>query len=343
MSSDPLKPTSPAKATRASEERLDEIRRQAAKSAHASSRGNDLHAPQISGKGGYYGLPVLKAPVWTWEVPVYFFIGGMAGLSACVALIAHLFGNDPSLVRSALWAALISAALCPVFLIADLGRPARFLNMLRVAKIRSPMSVGAWVLVAFSSCVFVALLATELSLRGYRSTLIAGAGWAGEFMGALTGLLLAAYTGVLIGATAIPVWSQNRTAIPAHFLTSAFGSASAVLELLGFQIPATQFLGLAAAAIETMLGIYFELRRSRVNAPLHHGKSGIAFRIAGTMAGPVALALRLLSHSPDVRIAAAIFFLAGAFLSRYAWIWAGRASAHDPEVLFQMQRNHDAS
>jgi formate-dependent nitrite reductase membrane component NrfD len=325
------------KATKATEDRLDEIRRQAAESAQLSARGGTL-TPQITGKGSYYGLPVLKAPVWTWEVPLYFFIGGVAGLSSCVALIAHLFGNDPSLIRNSLWIALIGAALCPVFLIADLGRPARFLNMLRVAKIRSPMSVGAWVLVAFSGCAFAAVLATELTVRGYGNTLIADVGWAGEFSGAVTGLLLAAYTGVLIGATANPVWSQNRTVIPAHFLTGAFGSAAAALELLGFQIPATQSLGLAAAGIETMLLIYFEFRRSPVNAPLHHGKSGIAFRIAATMAGPVTLFLRLISHAAPMRIAAAICFLTGALITRYAWIWAGPASVKDPEVLFQLQR-----
>jgi formate-dependent nitrite reductase membrane component NrfD len=326
------------KATKATEDRLDEIRRQAAESAQLAGRGNGAPAPQIRGKGSYYGLPVLKAPVWTWEVPLYFFIGGVAGLSSCVGFIAHLFGNDPALVRDALWIALIGAALCPVFLIADLGRPARFLNMLRVAKIRSPMSVGAWVLVAFSGCAFVALLATELMVRGYENALIADIGWAGEITGAVTGLLLAAYTGVLIGATANPVWSQNRTVIPAHFLTGALGSAAAALELLGFLIPATQDLGLTAAGIETTLLIYFEFRRAPVNAPLHHGKSGIAFRVAGTMAGPVSLCLRLVSHAAPMRMAAAICFLTGALITRYAWIWAGRASVKDPEVLFQLQR-----
>ncbi|HEY1659224.1 MAG TPA: NrfD/PsrC family molybdoenzyme membrane anchor subunit [Candidatus Sulfotelmatobacter sp.] len=330
-------PITKVKASRASEARLDEIRNAAAQAARSSTRSSS-HPPQIRGRESYYGLPVVKAPVWTWEVPLYFFIGGIAGLSSCIALAAHLFGNDASLVRTALWIALVGAAVCPIFLITDLGRPARFLNMLRVIKFQSPMSVGAWVLVAFSGCAFVAVLAEELIVRGYANTAIVALGWAGEWAGVLTGLLLAAYTGVLIGATANPVWSHNRKAIPAHFMTSAFGSAGAVLELCGFLIPATKFLGLAAAVIETLLGIYFELGRSPVNAPLHHGKSGIAFRIAGLMAGPATLVLRLTSHAPPVRDAAAICFLCGALLSRYAWIWAGPASAKNPEVLFQIQR-----
>jgi formate-dependent nitrite reductase membrane component NrfD len=330
-------PITKLKASKASEARLDEIRNVAAQSAQSSSRSN-YHPPQIRGRQSYYGLPVVKAPVWTWEVPLYFFIGGIAGLASCIALAAHLFGNDPSLVRTALWVALIGAAVCPIFLITDLGRPARFLNMLRVVKFQSPMSVGAWVLVAFSGCTFVAVLAEELIVHGYATTAIVTLGWAGECASVLTGLPLAAYTGVLIGATVTPVWSHNRKAIPAHFMTSALGSAGAVLELCGFLIPATQSIGLAAAAIETLLGVYFELSNSRVNAPLHHGKSGSAFRIAGLMAGPVALVLRLISRANPVREAAAICFLCGALLGRYAWIWAGPASAKDPEAVFQIQR-----
>lgn len=325
------------KAAKATEARLDEIRKSAAESADLSTRGNS-YPPQIRGKESYYGLPVLKAPVWTWEVPIYFFIGGIAGLSSCIALAAHLLGNDAELVRSALWVALIGGAICPIFLIADLGRPARFLAMLRVAKIQSPMSVGAWVLVAFSGCALVAVVAEELIVRGYSDVLIVGANWAGDLTAALTGLVLAAYTGVLIGATANPVWSHNRRALPAHFLAAALGGAGAVLELLGFFIAPTQLIGLAAAIIETLLGVHFELSRLPVNAPLHRGKSAIGFRIAGVMAGPVALILRLASDSPPARRAAAICFLAGSLLSRYAWIWAGRASAKDPEVLFQIQR-----
>jgi hypothetical protein len=332
-----LSPTPSTTAAKATEERLDEIRRAAAESAPPGNRPS--RAPQISGRGSYYGLPLLKAPVWTWEIPLYFFVGGIAGMSACLALAAQLFGNEASLVRSALWVALIGAAICPVFLIADLGRPGRFLAMLRVAKIQSPMSVGVWVLVSFSGCTFVALLAQEFILRGYTDRLILGVNWAGECTAALTGLILASYTGVLIGATANPVWSHNRRALPAHFLAAALGGAAGVLELLGFLIPPTQLIGVSAAAIETLLGVHFELSRLPVNAPLHRGKSALAFRIAGVMAGPGALVLRLVADAVPARRSAAICFLAGTLLSRYAWIWAGRASAQDPEVLFQTQRN----
>jgi len=320
-----------------SEDRLDEIRK-AATDAALPLRNAPVSHPQIRGKESYYGLPVLKAPVWTWEVALYFFIGGVSGMSAALVFAAQLFGGEAALIRAALLIALAGGMICPILLIADLGRPARFLNMLRVFKLQSPMSMGAWILVAFSGCVFVSVVAFELSQRGYAIPLVIGIRWAGEASGALTGLLLAAYTGVLIGATANPIWSHNHRVIPSHFLAGAVGGSAGVLELLGFLTPATQILGLVATLAEILLGIHFELSRAPVNAPLHHGKSEWAFRIAGMLAGPIALVLRLMSHSASGRRAAAICFLAGSLLARYAWIWAGIASAKDPETLFQIQR-----
>jgi hypothetical protein len=315
---------------KATEARLEEIRRVAAEAGQP---------PEISTTESYYGLPVLKAPVWTWEVPLYFFLGGIAGVSACIAFIAQLFHSDPALVRACLWMGLVGSAICPMLLVSDLGRPSRFLNMLRVFKLQSAMSMGAWILVAFSGCAFLGVLGIELVLRGFANPLTVLLLWVGEAFGALTGLLLASYTGVLIGATAIPVWSENRKLLPAHFLTSGLGSASGILELAGFLIPATQILGFAAAGIETAIGALIELGKSPADAPLHHGKSGLLLRISGFVEGPVALLLRIFAGSvPAGRYAAAGCFLLGALLSRYGWIWAGRVSAHDPHALFDLQR-----
>jgi hypothetical protein len=272
-------------------------------------------------------------------VPLYFFLGGIAGMSACTGFVAQLFQGGPALIRFCLWSGLVGAALCPLLLIADLGRPKRFLNMLRVFKLRSPMSMGAWILVAFSNCVFLAVLCFELQLRGFTNPLLIGLLWLAEAAAAVMGLLLAGYTGVLIGATAIPVRSENRTLLPAHFLTSGFGGAAAILELAGFLVPATQILGLAASGIETLIEILLQVRKRPVDSPLHHGRSGRALLLAGLLEGPAALLLRVFFGSgPTGRYAAAGIFLIGSLLSRYAWVWAGRASAGDPGALFQLQR-----
>ena len=324
---------------KASEDRLDAIRNEASTTGKVVTGAGRAHASApIREAEDYYNLPVLKPPTWTWEVPLYFFIGGIAGVSSVIAFVGHLFHADPPMVRVALWIAFVGTVLCPALLISDLGRPLRFLNMLRVFKWRSAMSMGSWILSSFGAAVFLAVATNELVLYGIQSPFLPALRWVGEFAGAVTGLLLASYTGVLIGATAIPVWHEHRRLLPAHFLTSGLGGSSAILEFFGFLVPATQILGFAAASGETLVGIMLELRHSRVDRPLHHGKSGWTMRIAGTLEGPIALFVRILwKGSAHGRYAAAACFLVGALCSRYAWIWAGRASAHDPQAVFESQ------
>src|SRR5579883_3200391 len=129
------------------EAKLDALREEAARTGHVQSEGvvpkqSVLPRPS-AGMDDYNGLPVLKGPVWTWQVPLYFFAGGIAGASAVIAFIGHLLGSNPQVVRAALWAGLAAALASPPLLIADLGRPSKFMNMLRVFKWRSAMSIGA--------------------------------------------------------------------------------------------------------------------------------------------------------------------------------------------------------
>lgn len=105
----------------------------------------------------YYGQPVLKAPVWTFEIPWYFFVGGLGGASAGLAWLAELRGQR-ALARSAWLGALVGTGASPLLLISDLGRPERFLNMLRMLKVTSPMSVGSWVLALFGGASTAAAL-----------------------------------------------------------------------------------------------------------------------------------------------------------------------------------------
>jgi hypothetical protein len=328
------------------ESRLDALREEAARTVRAAGAGvapANGPMPAATGPGtdgGYYNLPVLKAPVWTWEVPLYFFIGGVSGASEAIALAARISARAPSLERAALWIALVGALVCPLLLIADLGRPGRFLHMLRVFKWRSPMSVGAWTLVKFSGVAFLAVVANEAFHVGIATGLTSVVIWAAEIVGAALGLILLSYTAVLLSVTAVPVWSQNRRLLPGHFVASSIGSASAALELLGFLVPATRIVGLAASFWETIVGILIEVRGRAVDEPLRRGRSGWAARIGGTLAGPVALALRIFEgSSPGGRELAALCFIAGALTSRYAWLWAGRVSAGDARALFGLQRS----
>jgi hypothetical protein len=280
---------------------------------------------------GYYGLPLLKPPVWTWEIPAYFFVGGAAGAAAVIGAVANARGGAPELVRDARWIAAAGAVLSPPLLISDLGRPERFLNMLRVFKLRSPMSVGAWTLVAFSTAAGAAAFA-DLAHRatGGRVPVVL-IGNAAEALSAATGLVLSTYTGVLIGATAIPAWSQSVRLLPIHFGASGVGTAVSILELLGHRHRGLRALGIGAAAVETAIGLALESGSDPVLDPIRHGRSGAITRMGGLLSGPVPLLLRVFGgRSRSVRRAAALSTIAGSLLTRVGWIEAGRASASAP-------------
>src|SRR5438270_11106102 len=228
------------------EERLQQIRRAAQNLAERASpmapksistAGNGHHtlsgfepANAASAQTGYYGMPLLKTPAWTWEVPAYFFVGGAAGTAAMLASVGKLCRADRDLIHDARCVAAIGGAISPALLVSDLGVPTRFLNMLRVFKVQSPMSVGSWTLVSFSSTAAAAALLSELERRVTRRRIPILTD-AAEIGSALTGLLLATYTGVLIGATAIPAWSENVSLLPIHFGSSGISAAVSMLEL----------------------------------------------------------------------------------------------------------------
>ncbi|MFN2383740.1 MAG: NrfD/PsrC family molybdoenzyme membrane anchor subunit [Gemmatimonadota bacterium] len=318
------------------EARLDALREEASRTGRVTAPGARVAGGPIP-EIGYYGRPIVKPAVWTWEIPLYFFVGGMAGMSAVVAAAARLAESDLDLVRAALWLGVAGAVASPVLLILDLGRPTRFLHMLRVFKWRSPMSMGAWILLAFGAAVTAAAALFEGTCRSAPGTaaygaglLLSGALWAA----AVSGALLATYTGVLIGATATPAWHTHHRSLPLHFGVAGLGSAAAALILLHGPERSLVALGVAAAAIETLFGAWIELSRNgAADRALRHGWSGWTLRIAGLLAGPVALALWFAAPP----WCGAIAFLAGALVSRYGWIAAGRASGRDPAAALSPQ------
>lgn len=323
------------------EERLDALREQAARTGKVQPGGIVPVGgpfPKPAPATSYHHNPVLKPPTWTWQVPLYFFVGGVAGISALIALVAHVAGNA-ALLRAGLWAGFAGALISPPLLIADLGRPSRFLNMLRVFKRRSAMSVGAWTLVAFSSAIGLAVICRELIVAGYGFRFLLPLEWAAEISAALSGLVLASYTSVLLGVTAIPVWSENRRLVPAVFLTGALGSAGGLFELLGFLVPGTQFIGIVSSTVEIIIAIMIEVRNRYVDRPLREGAVGWLTRTGAALAGPISLLLRIFAGQNSLgRYLAALCFIVGALITRYAWISAGRVSSRDPEALFRIQR-----
>jgi Polysulphide reductase, NrfD len=321
-----------------SEQRLDQLREEARANGGVGGRGVDVSGGPIRPGIGYYGQPLLKPPVWTWEIPVYFFVGGIAGMAAVIAFAAAVF-HHVDLARMSILLAAIGAIVSPILLTLDLGRPRLFLNMLRVFKYKSVMSMGAWIVTFFGACAIPALLALELHTRhvfiGNLDQLIRIVAALLIFASAILGLLLATYTGVLLGATAIPAWYLHRVLLPIHFGTAGLGSAAALLELFRHRIPALNAIGFVAAIGESLLWLWLELdKHGAADRALYEARSGWLIRCGEIFSGPVALLLRLVGFVPF----AAISFLAGAVLSRFGWVSAGKICACDPEAVLAAQK-----
>ncbi|MBO0912227.1 MAG: polysulfide reductase NrfD, partial [Acidobacteria bacterium] len=314
------------------DERLLEIRREAETSGKVTAKGvrpPGAPFPVASRDTGYYRIPLLKPPAWTWEVPLYMFAGGAAGAAAVVGSVASYTGADRKLVRDARWIAAAGAVISPALLISDLGRPARFLNMLRVFKPQSAMSVGVWTLVGFSAGASAAGFAQLLSDRYGDSFPVRVIERAGDAVSLLFGLPFSNYTGVLVGATAIPVWNESAAELPIHFGMSGVAAAVGMLELMGNdKSRALAALGLGAALFECWEGLRIETRPTVALNPLRHGPSGLLTRVGGLLSGPIPAALRLmglLSRSRRMRgfeRRAAISAVAGSLLTRIAWMYA---------------------
>jgi hypothetical protein len=320
------------------EQRLHEIRREAEQRGAVTAKGirpSGSPFPMASPETGYYGIPLLKQPSWTWEIPLYFFVGGAAGASAVVGAIANYTGADRRLVRDARWIAAAGSVISPVLLVSDLGRPSRFLNMLRVFKPQSPMSVGVWTLLGFSGGSVAAAFAGSIRECYGESLPIRIIENAGEAASLLFGLPFSNYTGVLIGATAIPAWNENAGELPVHFGMSGLAASVGLLELMGHRRSrALQMLGLGAAVFECWEGWHLESRNNSALDPLKQGASGGLTRAGGILSGPLPLALRVASlmsgrHATKMRKWAAMSAVAGSLLTRIAWIRAGRVSAQD--------------
>ncbi len=321
------------------EHRLVEIRREAETTGKVIAKGvrpGGAPFPVASPETGYYGIPLLKEPAWTWEIPLYLFVGGAAGAAAVVGAIASYTGADRKLVRDARWIAGAGSVLSPALLISDLGRPSRFLNMLRVFKPQSAMSVGAWTLVGFSAGASATAFAEFLRDRYGPSFPVRVMEQAGQAASLAFGLPFSNYTGVLIGATAIPAWNENAGDLPMHFGMSGLSAAVGMLELMGHRRSrALEMLGLGAALFECWEGLRIEARNQPSLDPLKHGWSGTLTRVGGALSGPVPAMLRiasLLSGCKDVRRAAAISAIAGSLLTRIAWVYAGHVSARDWKI-----------
>jgi hypothetical protein len=285
-------------------------------------------------RSSYHGQPVIKAPVWTPEIPIYFFTGGMAGASAGLAALAELRGNQV-LGRRAWGISLASVAVSPALLVSDLGRPARFLNMLRMFKVTSPMSVGSWILSGSGAATSLAALGAFTPLLP-RTTRAARAG------AALLGLPLSTYTAALIANTAVPVWHVARRELPFVFGAGAAlsaGAAAAIVTPVAYAAPARR-LSLAAAIGELAGEQLMERRLGKPHAEVYESGSPRRYKRISQATITVGAGLMAVRGARS-RAAAALagsLMCAGALATRWSIFTAGRASAIDPKYTVGPQR-----
>ncbi len=286
-----------------------------------------------NGYRSYYGQPIIKEPVWTWEIPFYFFTGGLAGASAGLALGASLGGNE-KLARVARLAALAGATASPVLLIMDLGRPERFYNMLRVFKPTSPMSVGTWILSAFGPAAGVAAMSDLLGI--FPKT-----GRAAEVVAAALGPALATYTAVLVADTSVPVWHEARKELPLVFAGSSAASAgaTAILFVPPEEAGPARRLLVGGAILETVASSAMKKRLGELAEPYEKEKAGRYEKLATAMTiGGAAITTIFGRKSLKAAVLGGALTLGGALAKRWSVFEAGFQSARDPKYTVKPQR-----
>jgi formate-dependent nitrite reductase membrane component NrfD len=268
----------------------------------------------------YPGRPVLKRPVWTWEVPAYFFVGGLAGASAVLALAADLTGN-PKLARRARLAAALGALASPPLLVSDLGRPERFLHMLRVFRPTSPMSVGSWALAGFGG-------ASALAVAGDVTGRARGVGRVAGVAAAVLGPVLATYTAVLLGQTSVPAWERARGRLPAVFASSAAASAGAAACLLTPPAEAgpARLLAVGGALAEVASGRWMERSLGDHEAVYRDGPAARTARLSRALSLGGAALIGGLGRRRSAAAAGGAAVLAGSLCLRISVWRAGTES-----------------
>lgn len=337
-----------------------------------AARGTDWLTGRARGRGeqpvvpepefsSYYGQGVVKAVPWRHEISVYLFTGGVAGGSGLLAVGAHLAGHD-ALRTSARLTALAAAGASGVALIADLGRPERFLNMLRTLKLTSPMSVGTWIFSGYSASAGLAAACEVDRLLGGRrggpglpvlGALLRPFDAVGTAGLALFSAPLAAYTAVLLSDTATPVWFESRRHLPQVFVSSAAlasGGVQMVLLPTGAAGPARRLAALGALGdLVAVHRLEQHLEHEGVLEPLHTGHPGTMVRTAkacvlgGGLGALAAGALRGTPAGRVVSVASGLALAAASALTRFAVVEGGQASARDPRFTVEPQRRRLAA
>jgi Polysulphide reductase, NrfD len=281
----------------------------------------------------YYGKPVINPPVWhSPDIPGYFFLGGVAGASSLLGAGAAATGR-PGLARAAKGGALAAISLSLAGLVHDLGRPGRFLNMLRVVKVTSPMSVGSWILAGY---VPAAGVAAASSLTGRAPRL----GAAASAAAAMLGPAVATYTAVLGADTAVPAWHEGYRELPFVFAGSAAVAAGGLGLMAvppGQNAPARN-LALLGAGTEAAAFELMKRRMGMVAEPYSAGRGGGYIRLSQALSVLGAAGALLGRRNRVLAALSGAALLGASAATRWGMFHAGLASAKDPKYTVIPQR-----
>ncbi len=288
----------------------------------------------------YYDRPLLNESVWSWAIPVYYYVGGLAGgaLVLGAAVQCKRSSELQRLIKRCHWIGFIGCCISGALLVYDLGKPMRFLNMLRVFRPTSPMNMGAWILTGTSGAAMTTLL-----LQG-RETPLSLIGDAAGYVSGVMGMALATYTGVLVSNTAVPIWQAGRRMWPVLFAASAMTSVGSFFDLLEQhqnESRITKALGKMGEVAEVTAAIFTEKQASEVpivGRPLKRGVSGLMWRSAAVLTASSILVSMLGDETRVKRLASGVLGTVGSLLMRFAVEYAGKASAREPRASFHRQR-----
>ena len=306
----------------------------------------------------YYGIPPIKHAHWTWQIPVYFWIGGIGAGVHLFSTVAQILGHkDEALTRASRYTVLATMMLSPILLIWDLGRPERFYNMLRVLKLRSPMSTQSWSVFAYGnlSGLISARQAAEDGLLGNDNFLVRLAKLIPvRFLSIVAlpvGLNVGSNTGNLISATSVPLWARNWLLMGPTFLTSGLSTALSWLSLVLHLTHSGEAKTLrtlhraekATIVIEAGLIVASLIRMSKWSKPLFSREVAPLF-VGGTLIGGILAPFVLLlgKESRPKSILASVLALAGGLAFRFAIVKGGKISADDPEAYFTFASGESA-
>ena len=294
--------------------------------------GEKLLVPEAELSSSYYGRPVVKETVWGPDIPAYLFLGGLAGASSALAAGAQLTGQA-ELARAAKVGAAGAISLSMVALVHDLGRPMRFVNMLRVLKVTSPMSVGTWILSGYTPLALAAAgcaVTRRLPRSGLAATLAA----------AVLGPAVASYTSVLLGDTAAPAWHEAHRELPFVFVGSAACAAGGLgmLAVRPEQAGQAARLALLGGTGELVAKKLMMRRLGGQAEPYQQGRAGKLMGAAGLLTATGLAGVVLAGRSRLGAPLAGAALMAASALTRFGVFEAGRGSARDPKYTVGPQR-----